>query len=89
MFHSGDDINAIVADIGSYSCRIGYAGDDTPRANFPTVRKIPDAFFFLRDYSFLPFLRTSASLPIEAAMTLMISSFLLINIAIPWILYLL
>jgi Actin len=28
---------AIVADIGSYASRIGYAGDDLPRAYFPTV----------------------------------------------------
>ena len=37
MFHSGDDINAIVADIGTTSCRIGFAGDDTPKSYFPTV----------------------------------------------------
>lgn len=35
--HSGDDIGAIVADIGSHCTRIGYAGDDTPRAMLPTV----------------------------------------------------
>ena len=36
MFNSGDDIGAIVADIGSHKCRIGYAGEDSPRANFQT-----------------------------------------------------
>ena len=38
MYHSGDDLNAIVADIGSYSTRIGYAGEDAPKAYIPTVR---------------------------------------------------
>lgn len=37
MFHSGDDIGAIVADIGSSSSRIGFAGDDMPRAYLPSV----------------------------------------------------
>lgn len=38
MFHSGDDIGAIVADIGSVNTRIGFAGEDTPKAFFSTVR---------------------------------------------------
>ncbi|KAM9890098.1 hypothetical protein OXX69_012670, partial [Metschnikowia pulcherrima] len=29
--YGGDEINAIVLDIGSYSTRIGYAGDDFPK----------------------------------------------------------
>ena len=37
MFHSGDELGAIVADIGSGSTRIGFAGDDGPRACFSTV----------------------------------------------------
>jgi actin-like protein 6A len=36
MFNSGDDIGAVVADVGSYGTRIGFAGEDSPRANFPT-----------------------------------------------------
>lgn len=36
MFSSGDDVGAIVSDIGSFASRIGYAGDDVPRAYFPT-----------------------------------------------------
>jgi actin-related protein len=40
MYTGGDDIGAIVADIGSFSTRIGYAGDDAPRAYFPSVRKV-------------------------------------------------
>lgn len=37
MYTGGDDVGAIVADIGSYSTRIGFAGEDTPRAYIPTV----------------------------------------------------
>ncbi|KAJ1441063.1 actin family [Ochromonadaceae sp. CCMP2298] len=37
MYHGGDDVGAIVADIGSYSTRVGYAGDDTPRTYMPTA----------------------------------------------------
>jgi len=39
MFTSGDDVGAIVADIGSFTTRVGFAGDDTPRAYFPTVSR--------------------------------------------------
>jgi actin-related protein len=39
MYHSGqDDLNAIVADIGSFSTRIGHAGEDTPKAYIHMVR---------------------------------------------------
>lgn len=39
MFQGGaDDIGAIVADIGSSAVRIGFAGDDYPRAYFSSVR---------------------------------------------------
>lgn len=37
MYHSGDDVGAIVADIGSFSTRIGHAGNDVPAAYFPSV----------------------------------------------------
>lgn len=37
MFHSGDDIGAIVADIGSQNARVGFAGDDYPKSFIPTV----------------------------------------------------
>ncbi|CAE7714483.1 ARP4 [Symbiodinium microadriaticum] len=36
MYHSKDDIGAIVADIGSTSTRVGFAGDDVPRAYLPS-----------------------------------------------------
>lgn len=37
MYSGPDDIGAVVADIGSFSTRIGYAGEDLPRAYLPTV----------------------------------------------------
>ena len=33
----GEDINALVFDIGTHSIRVGYAGDFEPKAVFPTV----------------------------------------------------
>lgn len=33
----GGDLGAVVADIGSFASKIGYAGDDTPKAYFPSV----------------------------------------------------
>ncbi len=37
MFNSGDSVGAIVSDIGSFSTRVGFAGEDLPRAHIPTV----------------------------------------------------
>src|ERR1700694_689375 len=34
--YGGDEISAIVLDPGAYTTRIGYAGEDTPKANIPT-----------------------------------------------------
>ncbi|KAI8143573.1 actin family [Fennellomyces sp. T-0311] len=34
--YGGDEVNALVFDIGTTSTRAGYAGEDTPRAMFPT-----------------------------------------------------
>uniref|UniRef100_A0A8D3DIB5 Actin-like 6A n=1 Tax=Scophthalmus maximus TaxID=52904 RepID=A0A8D3DIB5_SCOMX len=36
-FISADEVGALVFDIGSYSVRAGYAGEDCPKADFPTV----------------------------------------------------
>ena len=41
MFCPREDIGAIVADVGSYATRIGFGGDDNPRANFPTCALSP------------------------------------------------
>jgi actin-related protein len=40
MYNSGDDIGAIVADIGSFASRVGFAGDDQPKAYLPTVKSL-------------------------------------------------
>lgn len=32
-----DEVNAVVLDLGSHMCKAGYAGDDTPKAVFPSV----------------------------------------------------
>lgn len=32
-----DEVNALVLDIGTHSCKAGYAGDDAPKAIFPSV----------------------------------------------------
>ena len=32
-----DEVSAIVIDLGSHSCKAGYAGEDTPKAVFPSV----------------------------------------------------
>jgi actin-related protein len=37
MYCGGEDIGALVADIGNGFTRIGFAGDDYPRAYFPSV----------------------------------------------------
>lgn len=42
MYHSGDDIGAIVADIGSFSTRVGFAGEDSPRAYVQSVKHLPN-----------------------------------------------
>jgi len=40
--YGGDEVNAVVLDIGSCTVKAGYAGEDTPKAVFPSwVGKIP------------------------------------------------
>ncbi|KAL7858990.1 hypothetical protein SRHO_G00141370 [Serrasalmus rhombeus] len=34
--YGGDEVGALVYDIGSFSTRAGYAGEDCPKADFPT-----------------------------------------------------
>ena len=38
FYTSGDSVNAIVADLGCYASKIGYAGEDYPRSYFRSVR---------------------------------------------------
>lgn len=37
MFFGGDNLGAVVADIGTQNTRIGFAGEDAPRAFHPTA----------------------------------------------------
>ena len=37
MYVGGDYLAAVVADLGSHSTRIGFAGEDYPRVSMPTV----------------------------------------------------
>jgi actin-related protein len=39
-FYSGDHVGAVVADLGQYATKIGWAGDDYPRSYFRSVRYI-------------------------------------------------
>lgn len=54
-----DDVNAIVIDIGSSTVKAGYAGEDAPKAVYPSVRErgyvdfcLPKSFFSI--LAFLP-----------------------------------
>ncbi len=38
-FYNGDNVQAVVADLGHYSTKIGWAGDDYPRSYFRSVSK--------------------------------------------------
>ena len=35
--YGGDEVGGIVLDIGGYTTRVGYAGEDSPKADFPTI----------------------------------------------------
>eukprot|EP00041_Stephanoeca_diplocostata_P021767 m.513680 g.513680 ORF g.513680 m.513680 type:complete len:485 (+) comp21906_c1_seq14:131-1585(+) len=35
--YGGDEVGALVFDIGSHTTKVGYAGEDTPKAVFPTA----------------------------------------------------
>ena len=37
-WEAADEVNAIVLDLGAGSVKAGYAGEDTPKAIFPSVR---------------------------------------------------
>jgi actin-related protein len=39
------DFDAIVVDIGTQNCRIGFAGDDYPKALIPSVISFISFFF--------------------------------------------
>lgn len=53
-----DDVNAIVIDIGSSTVKAGYAGEDAPKAIYPSVRSQSAAIcFFRRRFQHYPFHR--------------------------------
>ncbi|XP_043713789.1 actin-related protein 4 isoform X1 [Telopea speciosissima] len=35
--YGGDEVSAVVIDLGSHTCKAGYAGEDAPKAVFPSV----------------------------------------------------
>ncbi|WVY95806.1 hypothetical protein V8G54_027957, partial [Vigna mungo] len=37
VMYGGDEVSAIVIDLGSHTCKAGYAGEDAPKAVFPSV----------------------------------------------------
>jgi len=37
LVDSTDEVSAIVIDLGSHTCKAGYAGEDAPKAVFPSV----------------------------------------------------
>lgn len=40
FYTNGNSLNAVVADLGSYASKIGYAGEDYPRSYFRSVRRM-------------------------------------------------
>ena len=38
-------MSAIVVDLGSHTCKAGYAGEDAPKAVFPSVKLTPFSIF--------------------------------------------
>lgn len=42
MLYGGDEIGALVFDLGHHSLRVGYAQEDTPKAEIPAVVGIAD-----------------------------------------------
>ena len=60
--YGGDEVSAIVMDVGTHSVKAGYAGQDTPSAVFSSVSVVVllYCFFF---FSFVVFARVVAAFP--------------------------
>ena len=43
-----DEVSAIVVDVGYTSCKAGFAGEDNPKAVFPSVWSLPPHVFCIR-----------------------------------------
>ncbi|KAH9416342.1 Actin-like 6A [Dermatophagoides pteronyssinus] len=41
--YGGDEVGAIVFDVGSFSTKVGYAGEDAPKSEIPSIVAIHDA----------------------------------------------
>ncbi|KAF8391957.1 hypothetical protein HHK36_022297 [Tetracentron sinense] len=58
--YGGDEVSAIVIDLGSHTCKAGYAGEDAPKAVFPSVvgsidqMEVDDPVKFERDSGSVP-----------------------------------
>lgn len=48
LVESTDEVSAIVIDLGSHTCKAGYAGEDAPKAVFPSVSVFSTLFTFLK-----------------------------------------
>lgn len=48
-----DEVSAIVIDLGSHTCKAGYAGEDAPKAVFPSVMCSLHFLFFFLDFGYL------------------------------------
>ena len=35
--YTGDDVAAIVVDVGSSTVKVGFAGEDSPKTTYPSV----------------------------------------------------
>lgn len=52
-----DEVSAIVIDLGSHTCKAGYAGEDAPKAVFPSVMcSLHFLFFFFLDFVLAAFI---------------------------------
>ena len=60
FFFETDEVSAIVIDLGSHTCKAGYAGEDAPKAVFPSV----SLFLTLTLLKFLTFGLNFASAPV-------------------------
>lgn len=55
-FNSGDNVNAVVVDIGSYASKLGFAGEDTPKSYFRSVSLSRCAWLFSNHTKLIEFL---------------------------------
>ena len=60
FFFETDEVSAIVIDLGSHTCKAGYAGEDAPKAVFPSV----SLFLTLTLLKFLTFGLNFTSAPV-------------------------